>query len=205
MTRIDDRFEQGGYGIVLEGADKFLKELKAVAPDLSKELKKRLEAIGNRIIADAKTRVPGESPLSHWGREPKDPAAWHAKYNKNGRVRQRPGGFPHYDAGKIKAGLKAQTGKPKGAKFGGVLYLTNRDAAGSILEVTGRRREPSNKSGAHFIATLNAIDSASRVIWDAYDDAGRKKIQAEVIATVQDIEAEFERRFGGEGFGETRR
>lgn len=205
MTRIDDRFEQGGFGIVLEGADKFVRELKAIAPDLSKELKKRLETIGNRIIADAKTRVPSESPLSHWGRPVIDPAAWHAKFNRSGRVRQRDGGFPTYDSGKIKAGLKASTAKPKGAKFGAVLYLTNRDAAGSIFEVTGRRRNPTNKSGAHFIDTLNNIDSASRVIWDAYDDAGRNKIKQEVIDTVRDIEAEFERRLGDEGFGEMRR
>lgn len=205
MVQIDDRFEQGGYGIVLEGADKFLKELKHVAPDLSKELKKRLEAIGKRIIEDAKTRVPSESPLSNWEREPANPAAWHAKYNRTGRVKQRPGGFPAYNAGKIRAGLKASTAKPKAAKFGAVLYLTNRDAAGSIFEVVGRRNDPSNASGRHFIDTLENFEQSSRVIWDAYDDAGRKKIQEEVIAAVRDIEAEYDRRLGGEGFEEVRR
>lgn len=199
------RETQGGSGIIIEGADQFLRGLQNIAPDLSKELKDRLLTIGDRIIDNARGKVPSKSPLSRWERVPIDPAAWHAKFNKNGRVKQRAGGFPAYDAGKIRAGLKASTSKPKGAKGGAILYLTNKDAAGSIFEVVGRRRNPSNASGAHFIKTLQDFEPASRVIWAAYDESGRKRVQQEILDTCIDIEEEFNRRFGDEGFSEGQR
>lgn len=199
-------FTVGGYGIVLENSDKVLKAIKNIAPDIDKEMKKRLREVGNRIITTARSNVPADSPLSNWGREPKNVEAWHARNNKNNRVRYRPGGFPTYDSGKIKKGLRANTGKPKGAKFGAILYLTNRDAAGAIFELAGRKSEGKRGTGGpNFIKVLNDYESASRVIWDAYDSEGRNKIQEEIIDIVNDAQAELNRRFGDDGFTEVRR
>lgn len=207
MVKVNTQFVQGGYGITLEGADQVLKALKATAPDLDKALKKKFKDTGNQIIRLAKTKVPDESPLSRWGREPKDPAAWAIKSRAAERgLRVRPGGFPTYDAAKIRRGLVANTGKPRGAKFGALLYLQNKDAAGAIFEVAGRKSSGRARTGGpNFIKVLNDYDSASRVIWDAYDEMGRNKIQQELIDAVNDAEAELNRRFGGDGFTEQRR
>lgn len=200
MVNVNDKFVRGGYGIVLEGVDQTLKALKNLAPDLDKAMKKKFRAVGSEIIADAKTRVPDESPLSNWGTPPKDLEAWHAKYNKNGRVRHRPGGFPTYNSGNIRAGLKSTIGKPRDAKFGALLYIVNKDAAGAIYEVAGRRSSGKiGTGGPNMIQVLNDEENASRVIWAAYDARGRNRTQQELIAAVEEAEAELRRRFGDEG------
>lgn len=199
---------QGGFNISVENVDPILKAIKAVAPDLDKGLKKKLREIGSEIVRGAKTRVPDESPMSNWSREPTgtDPN-WRVKWHADERgLRQRDGGFPRYNAGQIRAGIKTGTGKPKGAKYGGLLYVQNSDAAGSIFEVSGRKGVGRDRTGGqHFIDTLNDIDSASRVIWDTFDDLGRTKIQERVLEAVNEAEEELQRRLGGEGFVETRR
>lgn len=207
MTRVDAKFVNGGYGIVLEGADDALKAIRNLGPDIDKAMKKRLKEVGNRIISSAKTRVPEEAPLSNWGRTPVDPAGWAATHNSTGRgLRVRPGGFPTYNAGLIRSGLKATTAKPKSAKFGAVLYLINKTPEGAILEVAGRKTSGRQGTGGpNFIKVLNDYDSASRVIWDAYDDMGRNKVQEEIIGIVQDAEAELRARFGDDGFTEVTR
>lgn len=204
MTSIDGRFETAGYGVVLEGADAAIKAIRALAPDLAKQMNARLREVGGRIIADARTRVPSESPLSRWERQPQDPAGWAAKRNR--RPSRGGAGWPVYDSGTIKAGLKSTTAKPRSAKHGAVLFLTNQTPAGAILEVAGRKNSGApGTAGAHFLRVLNDVDAASRVIWDAYDDAGRKKTQQAVIDAVQDAERELQRRLGAEGFTEVRR
>lgn len=197
---------QGGFNISVERADQVLKAIKAVAPDLDKSLKAKLKEIGNEVVGAAKQRVPSESPLSNWEYVPKGDPGWADKFKATERnLRVRAGGFPAYNAGRIKKGIRTQVGKPKGARYGGILYVKNQDPAGSIFEVAGRRNEPSNASGRWFIEKLNQWDSASRVIWDAYDDLGRTRIQQRVLDAVRDAEAELQRRLGGEGFVETSR
>ena len=149
MVNVNKKFVQGGYGIVLDGADEALKAIKALAPDLDKDLKAKFREIGDRIVRDARGNVPSSSPLSRWERIPKDPVGWAAARGR--RTRAGGGGFPTFNSGQIKAGIKAGTGKPKGAKFGALLYVQNKDAAGSIFEVVGRRNRPTSASGAHFI------------------------------------------------------
>lgn len=207
MVSVNTQFVKGGYGIILEGADEALKAIKNLAPDLDKALKAKFKLVGNQIVAGAKTRVPSESPLSNWERTPVDNAAWFAKTNAAARgLKFRPGGFPAYDAGKIRKGIGSQVGKPKAAKFGALLYITNKDAAGAIFEVAGRKGEgQSGTGGPNFIKVLNRYDSASRVIWDSYDDLGRNRLQQELINAVKDAEAELQRRFGDDGFTEVRR
>lgn len=197
---------QGGFNISLEGVDQTLKAIRTIAPDLDKELKKQLKGIGNEIVTGAKQRVPGVSPLSNWERVPVGDPNWWSKFKADQRgLRRREGGFPAYNAGKIKSNIRTQIGKPKGAKFGGVVYVTNKDAAGSILEVAGRKNDPFNGAGEHFISVMNDVDTASRVIWDAFDDLGRTKIQQQIVDAVQAAEDELQRRLGDDGFTETRR
>lgn len=196
----------GGYGIVLENIEPTLKALRAAAPDLDKRMKSRIKEVGKRIVTGAKTRVPPLSPLSNWAREPIGDPNWRTKWQADKRhLRDRPGGFPRYDAGNIKSGIKATMSKPKTAKFGAVLYVVNADAAGAILEKAGRKNDPFNASGAYFIKVLDKEDSASRVIWDAYDDLGRNAVQQEIRDAVREAEEELRRRFGDGGFNETRR
>lgn len=206
MVKVNSNYAQAGYGVVLEGADEALKAIKALAPDLDKDLKEKLGGVGKRIASDAKTRVPSQSPLSGWEYVAKDPAGWAAKRNK--RPSRGGKGWPAYDAGKIRTGIKSSTsaGKPKGAKFGALVYVSNKDAAGAIFELAGRKSKGApGTAGANFIKVLEDFDRASRVIWDAYDDMGRNKVQAEVIKAVEDAERELERRFGEGGYTEVTR
>lgn len=204
MVKVNSNYAQAGYGVVLEGADEALKAIKALAPDLDKDLKEKLGGVGKRIASDAKTRVPSKSPLSGWERTPVDPAGWAAKRNK--RPSRGGQGWPAYEPGKIRSGIRSGTGKPKGAKFGALVYVTNKDAAGAIFELAGRKSKGApGTAGANFIKVLEDVDRASRVIWDAYDDMGRNKAQAEVIKAVEDAERELQRRFGDGGYSEVAR
>lgn len=207
MVTVNTEFVQGGYGIVLENIDQTLKALKNAAPDLDKELKKQLKTIGNEIVTGAKQRVPSESPLSNWAYEPKGTPGWREKWKADERgLRNRDGGFPRFNSGQIQKGIKTQVGKPKGAKFGAIVYVVNKDAAGSIFEVAGRRSEGRpGTGGPNFINVLNDYDKASRVIWDAYDALGRNAVNERIIQAVDDAETELRRRFGDDGFTEQRR
>lgn len=197
---------QGGFNISVENADQVLKAIRTIAPDLDKELKKQLRGIGNQIVRGAKQRVPGVSPLSNWERIPVGDPNWWAKFKADERgLRRREGGFPAYNAGTIKSNIRTGVGKPRGAKYGGIVYVSNKDAAGSILEVAGRKNAPFNAAGEHFIKVMNDVDTASRVIWDAFDDLGRTRIQQEIVDAVEAAEQELQRRLGGDGFVETRR
>lgn len=190
---------KGGFGVAIEGYEQTQKLMRAVAPDLRKQLAEELKAIGNDIVRDAKSRVPDQPPLSNWGREPKDPVGW---AQRRGRTPSRGGaGWPAFKPDQVRRGITAQTTRPKGAKFGALLYLLNKDAAGAIFEVAGRKSTGNpGTAGPKFIEKLNDIDSASRVIWSAYDEAGRNKTMGAVIRAVEKVEQELQRRFGEEGF-----
>lgn len=206
MVNVRTNLVQGGFNISVDGADQVMKAIRAVAPDLDKNLKDKLKTIGQEIVVAAKQRVPSESPLSNWEYVPKADPNWATKWNARERgLRVRAGGFPQYAPGKIKSGIRSQIGKPKGARHGGVLYVKNVDPAGSIFEVAGRKNDPFNASGRNFIRVLNQVDRASRVIWDAFDDLGRTQIQQRVLDAVREAEAELQRRLGGDGFVETSR
>lgn len=201
----------GGYGVVLENIEPTLKAIKTLAPDLDKEMKARFKEVGNRIIAEARGNVPNESPLSNWARDPIGDPNWRAKWKADERdLRNRAGGFPRFEPGRVRSGMKASIKKPKAAKFGALLYLVNMDPAGAIYELAGRGKHKSGTTGRpgtggpNFIKVLNGEDQASRLIWAAYDDFGRNRVQEELIEAVAYAEEELNRRFGGEGFTETR-
>lgn len=195
---------KGGFGVRLEGLDETLRTLRAAAPDLRKQLAKEIKGVGDEIVRDARALVPGKPPLSGWGYVPKDPTGW---AQARGRTPSRGGaGFPTFVPSQVSAGIVAKTTRPKGAQFGALLYLLNKDAAGAILEVAGRKSDGTpGTAGPVFIDKLNDIDRASRVIWQAYDEKGRNKVQGALIRAVERAEDELQRRFGDEGFTETRR
>lgn len=188
-----------GFGVALTGVDQLLKDLRTVAPDLDKELKRELKRIGGQIVDDAKALVPGTPPMSRMARTPKDPVGW-AK--ARGRTPSRGGvGWPAWDSGKIASGLTAQTGKPKGQKHGALLYILNKDPMGAIFEVAGRKSSgKAGTAGPKFIERLNAEGHASRIIWRAYDEGGSNDTKGAVIRAVENAEKALAERYGDGGF-----
>lgn len=188
-----------GFGVALVGVDATLKALRTVAPDLNKELRAELKRIGNELVADAKRFVPATPPMSRMARTPKDPVGW-AK--ARGRTPSRGGaGWPAWDSGKIAAGITSSTSKPRGVKTGALLYILNKDPMGAIYEVAGRRSSGApGTAGPKFIRRLNADDTASRIIWRAYDEGGANDVKGAVIRAVESAEKALAERYGDGGY-----
>jgi hypothetical protein len=94
-------------------------------------------------------------------------------------------GWPAWDVGAIQAGItksRAQ-GKVRGDYTTSAGALINKNAAGAIFEVAGRR---GNASRNQFIRYLsNSFGKASRLIW-AVVDKDKEAIQKRVAAALED-------------------
>ena len=104
------------------GAKQLSKALKAFTPDLAKEMRKELANLLKPIVKDARGFIPGEAPLSGWG-----------KTSENAR-------FPEWDSRAAKAGIgyKTSPSKPNRQGFRALARIVNVSAAGTIYETAGR-------------------------------------------------------------------
>lgn len=114
--------------IEVEGLAGFRKALKALSPQLAKNMNNRIKAELVPIIQDARAKVPNNifGGVDNWT-------------NYRG---QNPGAsyFPYYNGDEIRNGLTYSMGRQKKSKSGFVSMITllNKDAAGVIAETAGR-------------------------------------------------------------------
>lgn len=122
--------------------------MRALQPELSKELNKEIKSLLNPIVNTAKSYVPQEiDNLSGW--------MYQGKTNKitAGSSMFRVGKFPKYNPAQIKAGIKAQLQPTKRNRngFTSLVRIVNQDRAGAIYETAGRvnpNGQPWNRQGA---------------------------------------------------------
>ena len=107
------------------GAVALKKALNQYAPDLAKELNRRLGAILKPIVTEARGFVPMDSPMSGWTKRP------------TSRGYQ----FPKYDAMEIRRGItyKTSASKPNYNGFTNAIRIQNNSMIGAIYETAGRK------------------------------------------------------------------
>jgi hypothetical protein len=112
--------------VEVEGLEGFRKALKALAPNIAKEMNNQIKAQLSPIVQDARAKVPAFvfGPPNNWSNNPGS-------------------GFPEYNPSLIRAGLvysMAGQKKTKGG-FKSMISLLNKNAAGAIIETAGRTNQ----------------------------------------------------------------
>jgi hypothetical protein len=158
--------------VVLSGVDELKRALKKYAPDLRKEMDAKIKGELKSVIDEARSRVPGSVPGGLYGWQNKGSEGFSPIPGQN-----RP--FPKYNPMIIRKGLvyRAGTSKTQPTGFAALFSLWNSSAAGSIIEVAGRRnsygrKQVGNKgqgnknqvgrsnnpnAGARFVGAMNDI------------------------------------------------
>lgn len=167
-------------GVKVSGLIETRKALKALAPDLYKEMNKEIGAAMRVVVRDARGMVqPSVNGLYNW----QDRGTLVKSRSSRARA------FPKYNSQIIKKGLTYSIGKSKKNKSGFVsLYsLLNKSAAGSIIETAGRlngvkgdpRSQSNNpRAGEHFNKSIQATYGGFSSIGKGRYDQGRLMAKA---------------------------
>ena len=109
--------------VEVRGALELRKAIKKFSPDLAKETRKELATLLAPIVKTARGFIPGDAPLSGWGRSA-----------------TTTGKFPIWDTKAAKAGIGYNTSpsKPNKQGFKALARIFNASAAGAIYETAGR-------------------------------------------------------------------
>lgn len=145
--------------VVIEGVVGLRKALNKLAPDIKKELDKEIREALKPVIADARSKVPGNAPggLINWNNPGYD--------RKSSTSRAR--AFPSYDGRAVRKGLtyKVTPSRMRNSGFVSLFTLLNRSATGAIIETAGRKnpggssasKSNNPNAGARFIGAMNGI------------------------------------------------
>lgn len=166
-------------GVKVSGLIETRKALKALAPDLYKEMNKEIGAAMRVVVNDARGMVqPSVNGLYNW----QDKGT--VVKSRSSRTRA----FPKYNSQVIKKGLTYSTGKTKTNKSGFVtLYsLLNKSAVGAIIETAGRlnfngdpRSQSNNpRAGAYFNRAIQGTYGGFSSIGKGRYDQGRLMAKA---------------------------
>ena len=159
-----------------QGLASAIKTLGKVDPELKKELVKSMKKAADPLVAEARSLVPEQKPLTNWY-----------------------GWVDGYNAGKVRRGIKvsqrntAQRGSDgRRQETIRLLSLVSTSAAGAIYDMAGRKGGNGKGSegaerGRAMIAKLNQNGQASRTLWPA---AERKlgEVQDAVREAIADVE-----------------
>jgi hypothetical protein len=148
--------------VVLIGMKDTLEGLSKFDQDAKKKFNSVVNAVLNEAKTEAMTYVP-DLPMRNWQTKP--------SINPNKKVRGGKG-WPAWDPEQVKAGIRASKakGKVRGDYTTSAGALINKDPAGAIFEIAGRKSDDSkSKSGQQFKQNLKKFGSASRVVWRAVD------------------------------------
>ena len=109
--------------VEVRGALELRKAIKKFSPDLAKETRKELATLLAPIVKTARGFIPGDAPLSGWG-----------------RLATTTGKFPIWDSKAAKSGIgyKTSPSKPNKQGFKALARIVNVSAAGTIYETAGR-------------------------------------------------------------------
>jgi len=165
--------------VILTGLKDTKKALKQYAPEVLKEMNAEIKAVGKSVATLAKARIPEAPPMRGWRTVPA--AAPRARGGA---------GWPAYSPSEMKKGIKFKTGgarRKKGSTTSDAYSLINQSAAGMIFELAGRTSNGAG-SGVAFINDLNHIRKASRAIYSALDERGKREVAQAISDAVEKAE-----------------
>lgn len=137
----------------IDGAAAAIKTLGKVDPELRKAVIKSLKTAAQPMEESARRLLPATRPLSNWEK-------WRGGYD------------PKKVARSIKVAFRGS--KVKGARDPDkipLLTLRQKDAAGAIYDMAGRRSTGNTPQGQAFIRNLNRQGPASRYMWPGAEAA----------------------------------
>lgn len=135
------------------GLSEARKAMRALQPELSKELTKEIKTLLAPVIKSAKQYVPNENHgLTNW--------FYNSKPNKitSHNSMFRVGKFPKFNPNEVKAGIKAEFSPTRrGSKgFVSLVRIVNTTRAGAIFETAGRKHPSGQpwdrKNGSHKVS-----------------------------------------------------
>lgn len=179
--------------VVVAGLREAQKAMRALQPELEKELKKEVRDLLNPVVKKAKSYVPSDiTGLSGW----MDTSSG-KKINAQTSM-FRVGRFPKFNASQIKSGIRSEIfpSRRRSNGFTSLIRIVNLTAAGAIYETAGRKnpngqpwdrksgshsfsRSMNPKAGAHFINAMGRTMAGEglnkgRLIYRAWhEDQGR--------------------------------
>jgi len=147
-----------GMDVVVYGYKDTMKALRSISPDVAKQFTKEIRDAITPVQTLARSKVP-QRAMRNW--DDQGPGEWS----------QRLG----YNAAKVRRGISIRQGG-RGRRGTGVSVgwkVTNKDAAGAIFEIAGRKSSGSTRSAVAFRSNLTLNGGRpSRLIWQAWDDLG---------------------------------
>lgn len=168
----------------IKGYNDFKKELKKFEPgggDMRRAMDREIRGVLKPVAAKAQSFVP-ERPLSGW---------------RLGSDRVGTARMPDWDQGEVRKNIKVRQGgrRARGSATQSAWKISNLSAAGSVLELAGKRNDGNPPMGHVFIKALTLYHgNPSRLIYRAWDEAGgKKKITAEVFGIVKLYESKLKR------------
>jgi hypothetical protein len=189
------------YDVHFYDYNRMKKILKDFDPELRKAMDREIRGFLKPLAAEARGIVPARAPVSNWGREPltiNPEKSW--------------SGYRRWDAAQVASGISVRQG---GKRFRGratvsMWRLTNRNAAGAIYELAGRRSRENTPQGEAFIRGIEASKGhtnrtsegkpGGRLIWRVYERAGGDRVVAKrVIDIAERYEQMLERAVNERG------
>ena len=168
-------------GVTVVGVKDALKELNKTNPKLRREITRDYKRIVAPAIADMRSAIPGDSPLSGMKKK------WTVK--SGAQI------FP-YNQGEWSAGIiaKINTRRPRpqspGNQVSGAFRIVVRYGAGLAVDMVGRKKDPATVRGGVMASKLTGrFGPASRFMWPAALSA-YPQIEDQMIRLVERVMAE---------------
>lgn len=158
--------------VAIVGYKDTMKALRSMAPDIAKQFNAEIRDAIKPVQALARSKVPAR-PMRNW--DDSGPGVWSQRLGWN--------------SAKVRRGITISQGGRgrRGAGTSVAWKVMNKDAAGAVFEIAGRKSSGSTLAGRAFRANLTLRGGRpSRLIWQAWDDLGGDQHIAPKVVEIAD-------------------
>ena len=164
--------EDYGVSVAVFGYKDTMKALRSVAPDIAKQFDREIRETIRPVAASAKNKVPAQ-PMRNW--DDRGTGKWSDRLGWN--------------ANAVRRGITVTKGG-RGRRSSGVSVawkVMNKNAAGAVFEIAGRKSSGSTRAGVAFRSNLyRSGGRPSRLIWQAWDEVGGEQSITPTVVEIMD-------------------
>ncbi len=161
-----------GMDVVVYGYKDTIKALRSISPDVAKEFTKEIRDAIRPVQNLARSKVPAR-PMRNW--DDRGTGEWSTRLGWN--------------PAKVRRGITIRQGGRgrRGTGTSVAWKVINKDAAGAIFEIAGRKSSGSTRAGVSFRSNLTLSGGRpSRLIWQAWDELGGDRYIAPKVVEIAD-------------------
>ena len=150
--------EDYGMSVAVYGLKDTMKALRSMSPDIAKQFTREIRDAIMPVQTLSRSKVP-QRAMRNW--DDRGTGVWSQRLGWN--------------ATKVRRGITIkQGGRGRGGTGVSVAWkIMNKDAAGAIFEIAGRKSSGSTRAGVSFRSNLTYQGGRpSRLIWQAWDELG---------------------------------